>query len=58
MLRSLPESYRETLAMRIVEGMTGPEISEATGLTPGSVRVNLFRGMKMLREKLEREGWQ
>ncbi len=57
-LRGLPESYRETLAMRFVEGMTGPEISEATGMTPGSVRVNLFRGMKMLREKLKREGWQ
>ena len=54
MIRSLPEAYRETLVLRLVEGMTGPEIAERTGLTPASVRVNLHRGMKMLREKLER----
>lgn len=51
-LRSLPESYRETLVMRLVEGMSGAQISERTGLTPGSVRVNLHRGMQMLRQKL------
>lgn len=52
-IRALPEAYRETLIMRLVEGMTGPEIAERTGLTPESVRVNLCRGMKMLREGLE-----
>ncbi len=50
LLRRLPEAYRETLIMRLVEGMTGPEIARQTGLTPDSVRVNLCRGMKMLRE--------
>ena len=49
----LPEAYRETLVLRLVEGMTGPEIAAATGLTPASVRVNLHRGMKQLRERLE-----
>jgi RNA polymerase sigma-70 factor (ECF subfamily) len=53
-IRRLPEAYRETLAMRLVEGMTGAEIAERTGLTPASVRVNLHRGMKQLREML---GW-
>lgn len=52
-IRSLPDAYRETLALRLVEGLTGPEIAAQTGLTPESVRVNLHRGMKMLREKLE-----
>jgi RNA polymerase sigma-70 factor (ECF subfamily) len=52
-IRSLPEAYRETLVLRLVEGLTGPEIAERTGLTAASVRVNLHRGMKMLREKLE-----
>ena len=52
-IRSLPESYRETLVLRLVEGMTGPEIAARTGLTAGSVRVNLHRGMKLLRERLE-----
>ena len=52
LIRGLPEAYRETLLMRLVEGLTGPEIAERTGLTAGSVRVNLHRGMQMLREKL------
>jgi RNA polymerase sigma-70 factor, ECF subfamily len=52
MIRGLPETYREPLILRLVEGMTGPEIAERTGLTHGSVRVNLCRGMQMLREKL------
>jgi RNA polymerase sigma-70 factor (ECF subfamily) len=51
-IRELPEAYREPLILRLVEGMTGPEIAARTGLTPASVRVNLHRGMKMLREKL------
>ena len=50
-VRELPEVYRETLVMRFVEGMTGPEIAAHTGLTHGSVRVNLHRGVQMLREK-------
>ena len=54
-IRSLPDTYRETLTLRLVEGMTGPEIAERTGLGPDSVRVNLHRGMKMLREKLTGE---
>ncbi len=53
-IRSLSEAYRETLVLRLVEGLTGPEIAERTGLTPASVRINLHRGMKLLREKLER----
>jgi RNA polymerase sigma-70 factor (ECF subfamily) len=52
-LQTLPDAYRETLALRLIEGMTGPEIAAATGLTPASVRVNLHRGMKQLRERLE-----
>jgi RNA polymerase sigma-70 factor (ECF subfamily) len=51
-IRALPEAYGETLLMRLVEGLTGPEIAEQTGLTPDSVRVNLHRGMKLLRNKL------
>jgi RNA polymerase sigma-70 factor (ECF subfamily) len=52
-VRSLPDAYRETLVLRLVEGMTGPEIALRTGLTEGSVRVNLHRGMKLLRARLE-----
>jgi RNA polymerase sigma-70 factor (ECF subfamily) len=52
-IRSLPDAYRETLILRLVEGLSGPEIAVETGLSPDSVRVNLHRGMKMLREKME-----
>ena len=52
LIRTLPEAYRETLVLRLVEGMTGPEIAAQVGLTPESVRVNLHRGMSMLRERL------
>ena len=51
-VQSLTEAYRETLILRLVEGMTGPEIAVRTGLTPGSVRGNLHRGMQQLRAKL------
>jgi RNA polymerase sigma-70 factor, ECF subfamily len=54
-IQSLPDAYRETLTLRLVEGMTGPEIAAQTGLTEGSVRVNLHRGMKQLRERIERK---
>ena len=51
-IATLPEAYRETLLLRYVEGMTGPEIALRTGLAEGSVRVNLHRGMKLLRQRL------
>ena len=51
-LRGLPETYREPLVLRFVEGLSGPEIAERLGLTNGSVRVYLHRGLEMLRERL------
>jgi RNA polymerase sigma-70 factor (ECF subfamily) len=51
-VKSLPAAYKETLILRLVEGMTGPEIAARTGMTHGSVRVNLHRGMQQLRAKL------
>jgi len=52
LIRELPDAYRETLVLRFVEGMTGPEIASRTGLTPASVRVNLHRGTKLLRQRM------
>lgn len=49
---ALPMAYRETLILRLVEGLSGPEIAALTGLTPESVRVNLHRGMHKLRRSL------
>ncbi|HEY6196536.1 MAG TPA: sigma-70 family RNA polymerase sigma factor [Candidatus Eisenbacteria bacterium] len=55
-IASLPAAYRETLMLRFVAGLTGPEIAERTGLTHGSVRVNLHRGVTLLRERLKGGG--
>jgi len=52
-IRALPDTYRETLTLRLIEGCSGAEIATVTGLTPESVRVNLHRGFKMLRARLE-----
>ena len=52
LIRRLPEAYRETLILRLVEGLTGAEIASQCGLTADSVRVNLCRGMKLLRHQL------
>lgn len=57
-LARLPVAYRETLLLRLAEGLTGPEIAARTGLTPESVRVNLCRGMALLRPLLREEGWE
>ncbi|MFV8755304.1 RNA polymerase sigma factor [Nannocystaceae bacterium ST9] len=54
-IRTLPEPYVEPLLLRLVEGLSGPEIAERCDLSPGYVRVNLHRGMKLLRERLEHE---
>lgn len=51
-IKSMPDSYRETLILRLVEGLTGDEIAQQTGMKAESVRVNLHRGMKKLRERL------
>ncbi|MCC7139856.1 MAG: sigma-70 family RNA polymerase sigma factor [Planctomycetes bacterium] len=51
-IQGLPEAYREALVWRLVEGLPGPEIAARTGLTPGSVRVHLHRGMAQLRAAL------
>ena len=56
LIQELPPAYAETLVLRFVEGMTGPEIATRLGMTPASVRVNLCRGMRLLRHKLKVRG--
>lgn len=53
-LGALPETYREALVWRLVEGLSGPEIAARTGLTHASVRVHLCRGMALLRAELRK----
>lgn len=53
LIQSLPTPYVEPLMLRLVEGLSGPEIAARTGLTHGSVRVNLTRGYALLRARVE-----
>jgi len=54
-LRSLPEEYRLPLALRYLTGADYDAISEQLGLTNGSLRGFLHRGLKMLRDRLPPE---
>lgn len=51
-IQQLPAAYREPLLLRLSAGLSGPEIAEHLAMTPGSVRVNLCRGIKQLRQAL------
>ena len=52
-LRSLPEAYRASLALRYLAGADHDEIGRQLGLTNGSLRGLLHRGLTMLRERLK-----
>jgi RNA polymerase sigma-70 factor (ECF subfamily) len=54
-LRSMPEEYRLPLTMRYITGADYETISEQLGLTNGSLRGLLHRGLKMLRDRIPPE---
>ncbi|HJN16890.1 MAG TPA: sigma-70 family RNA polymerase sigma factor [Armatimonadota bacterium] len=51
-VQSLPDLYKPVCVLRHVEGLSYAEISEATGLPIGTVKVHLHRAKKHLREEL------
>jgi RNA polymerase sigma-70 factor (ECF subfamily) len=52
-LRSLPEEYRLPLTLRYISGADYETICSELGMSNGSLRGLLHRGLKMLRGKLE-----
>ena len=52
-LRSLPEAYRAPLALRYLAGADHDAIGRQLGITNGSLRGLLHRGLAMLRERLK-----
>lgn len=56
LLRSLPEEYREPLTLRYVAGVDYDTIGQQLGLSNGSLRGLLHRGMARLREEFKRLG--
>ncbi len=55
MVRELPGEYREVVAMRYLGGVDYEGIGKQLGITNGSLRGLLNRGMAMLRERVRIE---
>jgi DNA-directed RNA polymerase specialized sigma24 family protein len=54
-LRSLPEEYRLPLTLRYLTGADYETIQMQMGVTNGSLRGLLHRGLKLLQERLPAE---
>ena len=54
-LETLPEQYREVLILRFIDGLGPKEIAELTEQSESVVSVRLHRGLKKLRDTIERE---
>ena len=48
----VPASYREVVRLHLAGGLSSVEIAAATGLSPGTARVRLHRGLARLRKLL------
>ena len=51
-LFTLPDRYRDVLALQVVGGLSGTEIAEITGLPLATVNTRLFRARNQLRQML------
>jgi RNA polymerase sigma-70 factor (ECF subfamily) len=51
-LDGLREKYRTVFILFEIEGLSGPEIAELTGLSPATLRVRLFRARAQFAERL------
>lgn len=56
MVDTLPVKMRELIVLRFYHRKTDFEIAEITGLPAGTVKSRIFRGMKLLKEKIESTG--
>jgi RNA polymerase sigma-70 factor (ECF subfamily) len=53
-LKDLPESYREALVLRYVDGLSFREVAEVTGVTEENARARVHRGRVALHKLLSR----
>lgn len=53
---ALPEDQREVIVLKEYQGLTFLEIAEVLGLPTSTVKTRLYRGLGLLRERLERRG--
>jgi RNA polymerase sigma-70 factor (ECF subfamily) len=52
LLNVLPDRYREVLVLRLIAGLTVEETAQATGMSPGSIRVTQHRALARLKDHL------
>ena len=55
---NLPDTYRQTLEMKILLGYTNKEIAAHLGITESAVGTRINRGRRLLKEILDKEGFQ
>jgi RNA polymerase sigma-70 factor (ECF subfamily) len=55
-LTALPDSFREVIVLRILEGLSVQETARIMGRSPGAVSVLLTKAVKRLRDRLAVEG--
>jgi RNA polymerase sigma factor (sigma-70 family) len=54
LLAGLPRPYREAVVLRHVEGLAYAEVAEVLGRPVGTVKTHVHRGVRQLRDSLER----
>lgn len=57
LIRSMPETYRTVLELKLISGYTDTEIAERLGISETAVSTCASRGRRILREILEKEGF-
>ncbi|HKE98524.1 MAG TPA: sigma-70 family RNA polymerase sigma factor [Actinomycetes bacterium] len=53
LVQALPEGQRQVLVLRDVYGLSTEEVASTMGLSPGAVKVRLFRARERLKSQLE-----
>lgn len=53
-LVQLSPQQRAVLALHFEEGLSAPDIAQALGIRPGTVRIHLFRARQHIQKRLER----
>jgi RNA polymerase sigma factor (sigma-70 family) len=54
--RRLPPKLRVAATLALIEEQPYKEIAEALGISEGAVKVRVFRGLRILRKELKRQG--
>lgn len=52
LLETLPESQREAVRLRVIEGLEYPDVARALRITPAAARVRVHRGLIALKRHL------